>query len=501
MPVKKPISAAERRYQDYLRRKTLKVGTVYQARLVKARRKELRRVLALARDVSDPDSLPGIIEGSLSEASYLPEWWTGLWTTAGVPQAQAVARTLRQEKAAGETDVWLATLRRYAILRAGNEITSVTGTWKSSLVGLLRVYMNREIGASVEKLTKMLYNGYVGQLEKWQCRRIAQTESMIGSAEAGALAADTLDVDFTKQWCISGLGNTRPSHELMDGVIVDENEPFELPGGLMMYPHDPSMGADAGEIINCACCCIRRPKGMAQDRVQEQPTANEEADPTETRIQEMMQEMNDNISEDDRRKIAENTLEIEKGLGVERGESMSFEKADEGKENPKFSLGGKYHTNCQTCTVAHELRRRGFDVEAKSFEAYEKLEKSKKFNDWRERFLNPDGSSPTYQRSSDYARAHGYKTMTQKRVDEFVNAKTKEKGRYEVYVKWKGANSAHVFLAERTDSGLTLFDPQSGKKGVGSYFPRAEGQKVYILRTDNKLINPKITSLFTQSGK
>ena len=26
-------------------------------------------------------------------------------------------------------------------------------------------------------------------------------------------------------------------------------------------------------------------------------------------------------------------------------------------------------------------------------------------------------------------------------------------------------------------------------------------QTFYILRTDNKLINPKITSLFTQSGK
>ena len=46
----------------------------------------------------------------------------------------------------------------------------------------------------------------------------------------------------------------------MDGVTVDEDEPFVLEGGMMMYPHDPSMGADAGEIINCACDCIRRPK-------------------------------------------------------------------------------------------------------------------------------------------------------------------------------------------------------------------------------------------------
>jgi len=260
MPVKKSISAAERRHQDYLRRKTLKVGDVYQARLVKARRKELRRVLDLGRDLADPDELALLIEGSISEASYLPGWWTGLWTTAGVPQAQAVARTLRQEKAAGEKDVWLATLRRYAIARAGSEIVSVTGTWKKALLALLRTYMAEDAAQGIEALTRKLYNGYLATLERWQCRRIAQTESMIGSAEASALAAETLDVGFTKQWCISGLGNTRPTHEMMDGVIVDEDEPFSLPGGMMMYPHDPSMGADASEIINCACACIRRPK-------------------------------------------------------------------------------------------------------------------------------------------------------------------------------------------------------------------------------------------------
>lgn len=218
MPVKKPISTAERRHQDYLRRKTLKVGAVYEGRLIKARRKELRRVLGLARDLASPDDLPNLLEGSLTEASYLPEWWTGLWTTAGVPQAQSVARTLRQAKAAGEEDVWLATLRRYATARAGNEIVSVTGTWKTTLLSLLRTYMAEDIGLGIEKLTKKLYTGYLATLEKWQCRRIAQTESMIGMAEAGDLAAKTLDVAYTKQWCISGLGNTRASHELMDGV-------------------------------------------------------------------------------------------------------------------------------------------------------------------------------------------------------------------------------------------------------------------------------------------
>ncbi|MBQ3812880.1 MAG: hypothetical protein II841_04870 [Bacteroidales bacterium] len=260
MPGKRKISSAERRHQDYLRRNGLKVSSIYEKRLAKERRGELRRVLELCREDGSVNNVPGILEGSLDESGYLLGWWQGLWTGAGVPMAKATAQDLREAKAAAEADVWLAAIRRYATARAGSNIVIVSGTWKASLVNLARAMMAEDLTAGIEKLTKKIYEGYLATLEKWQCRRIAQTEAMIGMADAADVAAKTLDVGFTKQWCISGLGNTRASHELEDGVEVDENEPFSLPGGFLMYPHDTSMGADASEIINCACACIRRPK-------------------------------------------------------------------------------------------------------------------------------------------------------------------------------------------------------------------------------------------------
>ena len=163
-------------------------------------------------------------------------------------------------KAAGEEDIWLTGLRNYATARAGNEIVVVSGTFRDTLVKLVRQILAEDLGRGIEKVTKELYHRYLATIEKWQCRRIAQTEAMIGMAEAENEAAKTLGIHYTKQWTISGLGNTRASHELMDGVIVDEDEPFVLPGGMMMYPHDGSFGADASEIINCACDCLRRPK-------------------------------------------------------------------------------------------------------------------------------------------------------------------------------------------------------------------------------------------------
>ena len=260
MPTKKSITAAERRHQDTLRRRALRVAAVYERRLALDRRKELRRVLALSKDYSDPLALVPLLSGQLDEAAYLGGWWTGLITEAGLPVAKATARDLRAMKAAGEEDVWLGTLRNYATARAGSEIVVVSGTWKKTLVGLVRQILAEDLGAGIEKVTKELYRRYLATIEKWQCRRIAQTEAMIGMAQAADDAAKTLSIRFTKQWAISGLGNTRASHELMDGVVVDQDEPFVLPGGMMMFPHDTSMGADAGEIINCACSCIRRPK-------------------------------------------------------------------------------------------------------------------------------------------------------------------------------------------------------------------------------------------------
>ena len=173
---KKPIPAAERRRQDYLRRKTLKVGSVYGSRLAKARRAELRRVLALARDLDDPEALAPLLELSLDESGCLPGWWEGLWLTAGVPIARSTAATLRQAKAAGEEDVWKASLRRYAVTRAGNEIVTVTGTWKRSLVALLRAYLAEDLTGGIEALTRKLYRGYLATLEKWQCRRIVRSK-------------------------------------------------------------------------------------------------------------------------------------------------------------------------------------------------------------------------------------------------------------------------------------------------------------------------------------
>lgn len=258
MAKKRRISQAERSHMDYLRKKGLAVGRVYETKLLKARRAEVKRVLLMCRDYDDPERWEDVIRLHLNESGYYYDWMKGLYLNAGLPRAKSITRDLSRSKADDPSGMWGKELAQYAQTRAGENIVTVTGSLKDELVKLLRDRMGAEDFAGVEKLTQQVFRDY-GKVAEWMVRRIAQTETMIGLAQAGAVAAETLDVGFTKQWCIAGI-RTRESHLLMDGVEVDQNDYFQLPDCVMMYPHDDSMGAPAGEIINCACDVIRRPK-------------------------------------------------------------------------------------------------------------------------------------------------------------------------------------------------------------------------------------------------
>ena len=509
---KKQITRAERRHRDSLRREGLRVAAVYQSRLEKDRRKELRRVLEIAKDYQ-VGAVADVIAENIDESGYLPGWWQGLWTTIGTPYAQATAKELREAKAAAEADVWTATLRQYATTRAGNEIVIVSGTWKDSLVKIVQANLEAEPGIGIEKLTRQIYQDYLATLERWQCRRIAQTEAMIGMAEAGATAAETLDIPFTKQWCISGLGNTRASHELVDGLVVDQDEPFSLPGGMLMYPHDTSMGADASEIINCACDVIRRPKSyryQAPPQPKPEPPVVKvpEVKPVLTedqRLAEIIKEMSDSLPAETRLAIAKNDLELEKALGITKGKPMGLAKADQQHANPNYALNTGYKTNCATCTPAFILRTRGFDVTAKA-KTPGSLNSSAAHGGLFRMWKNADGTMAKPVTTREWMKAKGYQRMNEKRYVEFFEEKCKAKGDYAISVRWKGEDTGHAtILRRKADGKLVYIEPQVYEKGKGMELSILEicadaSAKPWIgngvMRVDDKLFDVSWAGLF-----
>ena len=56
-----------------------------------------------------------------------------------------------------------------------------------------------------------------------------------------------------KTWKTFGDAKVRPSHKAANGQRVPLDMPFTVGGYEMMFPNDSSLGAPAGEVVNCRC--------------------------------------------------------------------------------------------------------------------------------------------------------------------------------------------------------------------------------------------------------
>lgn len=93
--------------------------------------------------------------------------------------------------------------------------------------------------------------------------RIARTEGHRIQVQSGMDAcykAKDKGADVVKQWDSTLDGNTRESHQKVDGEIKELDEPFS--NGLM-FPGDPSGGAS--EVVNCRCALLQRARWALDD--------------------------------------------------------------------------------------------------------------------------------------------------------------------------------------------------------------------------------------------
>lgn len=141
----------------------------------------------------------------------------------------------------------------------------------------------------------------------------------------------------------------------------------------------------------------------------------------------------------------ENEYKIEIALNLKASNQMNFEEANHGKENPHYKDKGG-NINCQTCTIVHEMRRRGYDVEAlpNNNNRFAKLCKQENFS-WAQRFLNVDGSDVDYDFTFNWIKNNGGGLMDSKKLGEYIAGKINVDGRFEIYCGWK-KGKAHVFL-------------------------------------------------------
>lgn len=203
------------------------------------------------------------------------------------------------------------------------------------------------------------------------------------------------------------------------------------------------------------------------------------------------------------REWIDNEHDTEAKLKIRQGKAMSFEEADGLKPNPNHGKETGYSINCQSCVVAYELRRRGFNVEAhKRVEEPRNIPQQLAYRtEWA--WIDPKtGETPVQKAVNTISKRdvdkRGRVYAVYKKWDEInreLNELTKEPGRYHVSVKWKNRDYGHVFTMERFKKGNVLFyDPQTGKtKQWSGFMPDIDTKTpIRVLRVDDLEINTEI---------
>lgn len=184
-----------------------------------------------------------------------------------------------------------------------------------------------------------------------------------------------------------------------------------------------------------------------------------------------------------------NLKSVESKLSITKGEEMTFDEANELKGNINYKKDPHYSINCQSCVVANELRRRGFDVTAKPnlkradnipYQLSRKTEMA-----WI------DESTNTHPVKSVAGR--GVRTI--QKLSNELSEIMKEQGRYHIDFVWKGTKSGHIICVEKLENGnFRFYDPQNGRVILWSDLSKRVSlfYGVKVLRVDRLQVNTDI---------
>ena len=172
---------------------------------------------------------------------------------------------------------------------------------------------------------------------------------------------------------------------------------------------------------------------------------------------------------------------------IEQGMPMTHKEANEHHANPNFQKGIRdgYSQNCQSCVVAYELRRRGYDVEAL-------MRIRGDSNNIPEKLAYHTELAWRIPETNDIPQKNIAKATSLTELNLELNKLVKECGRYHINWVWKNRDMGHIVVCEKfANGGLRFYDPQVGEilkwSDVVPYIKEEDG--IGVLRVDKLLIN------------
>ena len=200
------------------------------------------------------------------------------------------------------------------------------------------------------------------------------------------------------------------------------------------------------------------------------------------------------------------------------GSDMTFKQADQKRPNPHYEerlpkgapiQDYPYNTNCQASVVAYEVRRRGFDVEARPYPELDNAAYNKRLQELHPMlrlaacsqsiWYNPaTGSVPDVTYLAEQNSKLSQSNLPSE-LEIQLGAMIKPGQRFHLAFQWKGSGGHVVTIEKGADGKLFLYDPQTGLHGsVSAYFspkrnPQARDITLRSLRT-YRVDNCKLSS-------
>lgn len=198
-------------------------------------------------------------------------------------------------------------------------------------------------------------------------------------------------------------------------------------------------------------------------------------------------------------------------VGVKLGKEMSLEEAGGKNVNPNFEKDNSYNTNCQSCVVTYEARRRGYNVQAlpnlykldpNNLDFTKYTLQNELAEDMTLAWFKPG----TLERPEvEELTANSVKNMYDK-----LDKKVLSGNRYEISIRWKSQDSSHIMcIYKNKDNILEIYDPQNGEIYTGASinawrlnYARIKGKyPIKLMRVDNLVIDERTAEYLMEAKK
>ncbi len=219
------------------------------------------KTIAAAVNRGSVDSAPDNVAHALmvlEQQGTLKNLIVSLYQDVGTDSGESVIKDLKygekpfeQKQIALDFNLYSPDVLVYLLSLAGTKVTQIDATTLALLQSELADGV--EAGESIAQLSQRVDDLYLAQIIPNRSQTIAATEVVAASNYGSQEAAKASDLALNKVWLATNDGHTRPDHREADGQTVGMDEPFEVGGEQLMYPGDVSLGASAGEIVNCRC--------------------------------------------------------------------------------------------------------------------------------------------------------------------------------------------------------------------------------------------------------